>query len=439
MDTKYSYFPNIISHYLEPKDNTVGKDSFLLYRDNAGTIKLAYGQIKRDGSLPEINSTVDISKDPALSCFDAVLFMEDGLAVVDCTLKGGKVFSTYTNYWYIVDLTNHSIKKTLKNDLYVGYTEITKRQLVRFSHPEAGGFTYMLRTYLSDGVDKEHSDNTYMEVFIVPREDPTEIEPLRVIDRTFLNLNVLRIMDVQLYLDDIFLLDYDTGLFRLDILQSQRVAITGRYRDRGFTKFGIYSDDMQDECIVALANPHTVYEIDWHKITQPTLISKYSLMESSTIKQVRLNDKYLLVQSTALAKNETNPSFEVDYTWVFTKGSRTYLNAYHVIDHNSSTVQIEFDRENNRLYIADEQGLTLTELSSANLILHYMDQSLIGKEIQIVVQAKSTDPHSNQSLVCQEVFTAILVSKDNMTLFPSGMTPTKVYSVNYPKPLEIPL
>ena len=144
-----------------------------------------------------------------------------------------------------------------------------------------------------------------MEVFLVPVEDPTDIEPLRVIDRTFLNLRALRIMDAQLYLGDIFLLDYDTGLFRLDILKSQRVAITGRYRDKGFVRFGVYSDDYEDECIIALANKHTVYEIDWHKVTQPTLINKYSLMENSTIKQVLLNDRYLFVQSSAQTKNET--------------------------------------------------------------------------------------------------------------------------------------
>jgi hypothetical protein len=66
---------------------------------------------------------------------------------------------------------------------------------MKFSHPEAGGFTYLLRSYFSDGVDKSHSDNTYMEIFLVPVEDPTTIEPLRVIDRTFLNINTLRIMD----------------------------------------------------------------------------------------------------------------------------------------------------------------------------------------------------------------------------------------------------
>ena len=85
-------------------------------------------------------------------------------------------------------------------------------------------------------------------------------------------------MDVEIYLDDIFLLDYDTGLYRLDILESQRVAITGRYTDYGFEKFGVYSDDLQDELIIALANKHSIYEIDWHAINRPVLINKYSIM-----------------------------------------------------------------------------------------------------------------------------------------------------------------
>jgi hypothetical protein len=61
-------------------------------------------------------------------------------------------------------------------------------------------------------------------------------------------------------------------------------------------------------------------------------------MENSRVKQVTLNDQYLFVQAAADAMNDTNPKFEIDYTWVFTKGSRTYLNAYHVVNHNSSIV-----------------------------------------------------------------------------------------------------
>jgi hypothetical protein len=98
-------------------------------------------------------------------------------------------------------------------------------------------------------------------------------------------------------------------VYRLDILQSQRVAITARYRDAGFTRFGVYSDDLQDELILAVANKHSVFEIDWKNFNKPTLINKYSLMSNSDVKQVFLNDRYLIVQSTAMATNSTNPSF----------------------------------------------------------------------------------------------------------------------------------
>lgn len=259
LDQRNQYFPNIISHYVEPKDNSVGRDSFLLYKDYIGSTMLSYGIIKNTFSLPEVSSTAVVTTDKDVICFDAALFLDHGLAIVDCAKKTGSLFNPYRNYFYIIDLTTHTLKKVIENDLFVSFKSITKRKMMKFSHPEAGGFTYLLRSYFSDGVDAEHSDNTYMEIFIVPVEDPTEIEPLRVIDRTFLNLKALRIMDAELYLDDIFLLDYDTGLFRLDILQSQRVAITGRYRDYGFVKFGVYSDDLQDQLIIALANKHSVY------------------------------------------------------------------------------------------------------------------------------------------------------------------------------------
>lgn len=116
-------------------------------------------------------------------------------------------------------------------------------------------------------------------------------------------------MDAEIYMDDIFLLDYDTGLYRLDILQSQRVSVTARYRDAGFTRFGVYSDDLQDELIIAVANKHSVFEIDWKNFNKPILINKYSLMANSDVKQVFLNDRYLVVQSTAMGSNATNPQF----------------------------------------------------------------------------------------------------------------------------------
>lgn len=90
-----------------------------------------------------------------------------------------------------------------------------------------------------------------------------------------------------------------------------------------------------------------------------------------------------------------------EYTWVFTKGARTYLNAYHVIDHSSSMVEIFLDRYNSHLYIGDQKGLTLYEIGEPRIVLHYIDKSLVGKEEELVIFAESTDPHSNKTFKCQ--------------------------------------
>ena len=162
IDSKVYDFPNIISHYVEQKGNGVGKDSFLLFKDKANRTMLSYGIITDKYRLPDINSTAVVTEEADVVCFDASLFLDHGLAVVDCAKVGSKVFTTYTNYWYIIDLTDHTVKKKLQNDIYIGFTSITKRKLMKFSHPAAGGFNYLLRSYFSDAVDSKNSDNTYL-------------------------------------------------------------------------------------------------------------------------------------------------------------------------------------------------------------------------------------------------------------------------------------
>jgi hypothetical protein len=82
---------------------------------------------------------------------------------------------------------------------------------------------------------------------------------MKVLDRTYLHTEHLQIIDVKVYLGDIFMLDYINGLYRLDIWHNSDVIITGRYIKDGFTKFAVYSDDLENEVLIALANSHAVY------------------------------------------------------------------------------------------------------------------------------------------------------------------------------------
>lgn len=124
-----------------------------------------------------------------------------------------------------------------------------------------------------------------------------------------MHTSTLSIVDAKVYLGDIFVLDYINGLYRLDILHNNDVLITGRYIKDGFTKFAVYSDDLENEVLIALANAHAVYEIDWSNIRDPVMVNKYSLMEHSHVKQLIINDQFVVVQSAANATNSTNPLF----------------------------------------------------------------------------------------------------------------------------------
>lgn len=42
------------------------------------------------------------------------------------------------------------------------------------------------------------------------------------------------------------MLDFYNGLYRLDIWHNNDVIITGRYIKEGFTKFAVYSDDLEN-------------------------------------------------------------------------------------------------------------------------------------------------------------------------------------------------
>lgn len=84
LDRINTYITEIISHYVEKKDNTVGRDSFMLYKDITGSYHFTYGQITDKRSLPHFNTTMVVTTDKNVQCFDAALFLDHGIAIIDC-------------------------------------------------------------------------------------------------------------------------------------------------------------------------------------------------------------------------------------------------------------------------------------------------------------------------------------------------------------------
>jgi hypothetical protein len=79
-------------------------------------------------------------------------------------------------------------------------------------------------------------------------------------DRSFLNQNKLSISDFEVYLGDIYILDFHSGVIKFDINRAQTIIIVGRYRtDSGFTRLGVYSNNLDNEFLLVLAHDHAIF------------------------------------------------------------------------------------------------------------------------------------------------------------------------------------
>ena len=109
-------------------------------------------------------------------------------------------------------------------------------------------------------------------------------------DRSFLHQDSLSITDFEVYLGDIYILDYHSGVIRFDITPQQTILITGRYRtDSGYTKMGVYSNNLDNEFLIVLAHNHTVMEIDWSNQIRPQIVTKYSIPDNSFLRDLWVN------------------------------------------------------------------------------------------------------------------------------------------------------
>ncbi len=114
---------------------------------------------------------------------------------------------------------------------------------------------------------------------------------MKVMDRSYLLQDRLSITDFKLYMGNMYLLDFHSGVIVFDITSSQNILITGRYRtDSGFHRMGVYSGNLDNQVLFALATDHAIYEIDFTNQLRPQIITKYTLMSNSTVQQVWVNE-----------------------------------------------------------------------------------------------------------------------------------------------------
>lgn len=76
--------------------------------------------------VPQFDFTLTVTKTKTERCFGAALFLDYGLAVVDCmNVTGTGEDQVLQNFFVYIDLPNHEILKTVNNPMFVKFTEIT--------------------------------------------------------------------------------------------------------------------------------------------------------------------------------------------------------------------------------------------------------------------------------------------------------------------------
>ena len=114
----------------------------------------------------------------------------------------------------------------------------------------------------------------------------------------------------------------------------------------------VFSPNLDNRIELALANDHKVHEIDWTDVDEPRLLNKYSLLPDSLVIQLFLNERFLFVRSSA-----SDGTANYNYTWVFTRGDRTFSRAFAIMSHGSSNTFIDVNEERTYMIVINDQAI----------------------------------------------------------------------------------
>lgn len=396
---------------------------------------LRWGAASSNSSLPDLSNSVIVENDTKVRCFDAVWFRAEMTLLIDCVQNSSSFGLGLENFFYYVNSSTKATLGKVKNDMYVPFTNIRHRK-IRL-HTE-DGYHYLIRAYFAEAVDLIHATNTYAEILSV--NNPMKPWTIRVMDRSFLHQDKLTITDFEVYLGDIYILDYFSGVIKFDISRQQTIIVVGRYRtDSGYTKMGVYSSNLDNEFLLVLAHNHTIMEIDWTNQIRPEIVTKYSIPDNSWIHDLWVNERYVVVQIAANLTNDKQQEVEYQSTYVFTRGSRTYTNAYVAIPHVNFHAFVDMHRDNNQLLTIDSEQLAVYQLSSPILTIMPTSPDLKGKNFSFVVKATSANEYNTFTpLVCTFTFRYVVVDVDLLSIWPTGVQMPQHFYANYPGQLFIP-
>lgn len=183
---------------------------------------------------------------------------------------------------------------------------------------------YLMRFHLRDGLSSHQAHHTYMEIFMM--DHPKSPQLLDVIDHTFFEMESMSIADYQIHQNLVYILIYNKGLYELRFTPDQNVQIRSRLdMQLDITKFSVDQLGFNDDLNLVMSNENTIYQFEWDVATPPVLTNKYTLVPKSTVKQLFLDYNFVIAVTDSVIDGQL-----ARRSWIFTKRSTSYLNAYNV-------------------------------------------------------------------------------------------------------------
>jgi len=81
-------------------------------------------------------------------------------------------------------------------------------------------------------------------------------------------------------------------------------------------------------------------------------------------------------------------------TYVFSRGARTYTNAYVAIPHPDFHAFVDFERDNSQLLTFDTVGMAVYQLSTPVVSLFPQNADLLGKPFIFTIFAESKNEYT---------------------------------------------
>lgn len=146
-----------------------------------------------------------------------------------------------------------------------------------------------------------------------------------------------------------------------------------------------------------------------------------------------------MTQLTANLTDAKNQTVAYQSTYVLTRGSRTYTNAYAAIPHPNFHAFVDFNRDTSQMMTINTDLISIYQLATPILSIKPRNPSLVFTQFNITIKAESKNEYTNDTMNCTFTFKFLVVKKDSLLPWPTGLQLPETYYTNYPGKLFVPL